>query len=464
MNKKGRQLLCLLVLALFILPLSAEAVKLVAWNLLNFPGTTGTAREPNYRLVINKINPDILVAQEVRDLNASNQFLANVMNYSVHGRYAAAPFYDSSDADNVLYYRIATITYLGKTEILTPLRNITEYRLQVRSGAGVGTSFRVYAMHLKAGPSSTEQNERVEEAKKLRNRLNSLSRSTLALACGDLNLYTSDEIAYQYLVNHDAPYSARLNDPIQKPGDWHDGAEFALIHTQSTRTTQFGGGATGGLDDRFDFILISDPMLRSTQLGYVQASYKAYGNDGHHFNQAVNAGTNSAVSIAQANALWAASDHLPVMVTLLPQSGGIPRAPSGLGSSSVSSTQVQLYWNDNSNNETGFKIERKNGGDWTQIGTAGADTEIYYSGGLSSANTYTFRVRAYNVDGNSGYTNEASRRPGEDITVYVTNSGTKYHRNGCQYLSQSKIAKTLIQAKAEGYTPCSVCNPPTAHR
>ncbi len=44
-------------------------------------------------------------------------------------------------------------------------------------------------------------------------------------------------------------------------------------------------------------------------------------------------------------------------------------------------------------------------------------------------------------------------------TVYVTNTGEKYHASGCKYLKKSKIAKDKNSAIAEGYTPCSVCNP-----
>ena len=46
-----------------------------------------------------------------------------------------------------------------------------------------------------------------------------------------------------------------------------------------------------------------------------------------------------------------------------------------------------------------------------------------------------------------------------DMTVYVTGSGGKYHRDGCQYLSKSKIAISLDEARA-GYEPCSKCDPP----
>ena len=45
----------------------------------------------------------------------------------------------------------------------------------------------------------------------------------------------------------------------------------------------------------------------------------------------------------------------------------------------------------------------------------------------------------------------------DEITVYVTNSGKKYHRSGCQYLSSSKIPISLEDAESEGYEPCSKC-------
>lgn len=47
-----------------------------------------------------------------------------------------------------------------------------------------------------------------------------------------------------------------------------------------------------------------------------------------------------------------------------------------------------------------------------------------------------------------------------DVTVYITNSGEKYHAGGCRYLSKSKIPISLSEAQAQGYAPCKVCNPP----
>ena len=45
------------------------------------------------------------------------------------------------------------------------------------------------------------------------------------------------------------------------------------------------------------------------------------------------------------------------------------------------------------------------------------------------------------------------------ITVYVTRTGSKYHRDNCRYLSKSKRAISLDEASAR-YSPCKVCKPP----
>ena len=47
----------------------------------------------------------------------------------------------------------------------------------------------------------------------------------------------------------------------------------------------------------------------------------------------------------------------------------------------------------------------------------------------------------------------------QTATVYVTNTGAKYHRDGCRYLNKSRIPISLPDAQAAGYTPCKVCKP-----
>jgi hypothetical protein len=73
---------------------------------------------------------------------------------------------------------------------------------------------------------------------------------------------------------------------------------------------------------------------------------------------------------------------------------------------------VDLSWQDNSNNEFGFVIERKDGDSlsvnpFNPIDTVAADTIHYLDTGLSANTTYTYRVYGYNSSGNSGYSNMA---------------------------------------------------------
>jgi micrococcal nuclease len=48
----------------------------------------------------------------------------------------------------------------------------------------------------------------------------------------------------------------------------------------------------------------------------------------------------------------------------------------------------------------------------------------------------------------------------EDLTVYVTNTGGKYHLEACKSLSRSKIPLPLGDAARSGYEACAICKPP----
>lgn len=51
------------------------------------------------------------------------------------------------------------------------------------------------------------------------------------------------------------------------------------------------------------------------------------------------------------------------------------------------------------------------------------------------------------------------QRDESTITVYVTDTGERYHRGSCMHLRRSKHAVSLKEAKRRGYTPCKVCRP-----
>ncbi len=100
--------------------------------------------------------------------------------------------------------------------------------------------------------------------------------------------------------------------------------------------------------------------------------------------------------------------NLATVITYTPASA--PNAPTNLlafasstGSGTSTSVFSYLFWTDNSNNETGFKVERSlDGINFSQIATP--NTNYYYDYGVSTGNTYYYQVKAYNAIGDSAYT------------------------------------------------------------
>lgn len=85
-------------------------------------------------------------------------------------------------------------------------------------------------------------------------------------------------------------------------------------------------------------------------------------------------------------------------------------APSNLSASAISKSQIDLSWQYNASNETGFRIERKkaSGASYIVIAEAGANVTSYSDTGLSAGTKYSYRIKAYNSSGESSYSNEAS--------------------------------------------------------
>ena len=87
-----------------------------------------------------------------------------------------------------------------------------------------------------------------------------------------------------------------------------------------------------------------------------------------------------------------------------------PDPPSSLQATTVSSSRINLTWADNSNDESGFKIERRDGasGSWFLVKTVSANVTFWQSWGLDDDTTYSYRVQSYNTAGISAFSNVAS--------------------------------------------------------
>ena len=80
----------------------------------------------------------------------------------------------------------------------------------------------------------------------------------------------------------------------------------------------------------------------------------------------------------------------------------------GSGCAAHAAFSLDLSWNDNSDNETGFKIERStDAADFEEIAQVLENVERYTDATIPEGSTVSYRVRAFNQFGDSGYTNEA---------------------------------------------------------
>lgn len=299
--------LFLLLMSCYNLLFAQDTLKIMTYNLLNYT-ITNTERDGYCKTIIGTAKPDVLVVQEMTSQEAVNNFLANVVNVSGAGTYSAGIFIDGTDTDNAIFTKAGKIQFVSNTPIKTALRDITEFKLYHVASA---ETLRVYSVHLKASSGPDNEALRAAEVDSLRKVTDALSFGKNFMVMGDFNIYGSTESCYQKLLQPKQGSEGHFVDAITMTGTWNNPA-YAPYHTQSPRWRQFGGGAFGGLDDRFDLVLFSKAVNDAGGITYVQGTMTAFGNDGNHYNDSINRPPNTSVSIDVANALHYASDHLPV--------------------------------------------------------------------------------------------------------------------------------------------------------
>jgi hypothetical protein len=303
------------VLAVLVtLAAPASAARLMNYNLLNWSSSTGPARAAYMRAIVRAAAPDIVVSQEVIGQGGVDVFRDQVLNTMAPGNWVAAPFLSGPDTNNSLWYRPDVWTLVDTTVVWNTPRYAMRYQMRLTGYNSPGADLYVYSFHLKS--SMGFETERGVEMDNIRANAEALPPGSHIVFCGDYNVYTSTEPAFQKALASLGANIGRMKDPINQVGNWHDNAGYAPYHTQSPRTLSFGGGATGGMDDRFDFILESYNLDDNQGFELLESTYKAFGNDGAHLNVAINASpTNSAVGQALADSIMNASDHIPVVTT-----------------------------------------------------------------------------------------------------------------------------------------------------
>lgn len=307
-------------------------VRIVSYNLLNFPNGrndcgAGNVNLPNrsdtLRKIMQYLKPDIFVSCEIQTEAGCDSVLNRALNVFGTTHYQRAqwiPNGNGGDLQNMLFYNAAKLTLKEQRIISTSPRDLSHYILYINDNTlpqHHDTCFiEVVMCHLKAGSASSDLSDRAQQTAMLRTILNGRPQGRHLFVCGDLNTYRSSEVCYQNLVSGGTNF---LKDPLNAPGNWTSNSSFGYLHTQSPRTSgSTDCGITGGLDDRFDHILVSQNVLNGANaLQFVSNSYKAVGNDGNHYNQSILSGSNSQYPDSVVRALYYASDHLPVKMDML---------------------------------------------------------------------------------------------------------------------------------------------------
>ncbi len=314
-----------------------DTLRVMSYNLLFYGEQTSFCTNSNnnindkdgyLKMVTDYLKPDLLLVNEMgASVVYADRIINNVLNTDGVDRFRRAGIQNNSFSSivNGIFYdknKLAQMKHdkvtktLVNTDIVRAVDVITFYYKDPNLEAGADTTFlHLVGMHLKAGSDPSDEDQRDLATEAVMDELSTHYAPGYFIAAGDFNLKTSSEGAYQNLItSSNGDY--RFFDPIAEPGNWSNNSNFSAIHTQSTHTSGqcFSGG---GLDDRFDFILLSGQIMEDTgAVRYIEGSYRTVGNDGNHFNQSLLQGTNTSVPSTVRSALYEMSDHLPVFARL----------------------------------------------------------------------------------------------------------------------------------------------------
>lgn len=263
---------------------------------------------------------DVYALQEQTSPTTTTQAILDVLNglYGA-GTYARGSLVVGSTGAGQpgIIYRTSTVQLLeeaatGTLSSTGAARQGTRYKLRP-VGYEASADFYLYVNHFKSDTGPTNRDRRNVEAVGVRANADALGQGAHIIYAGDFNLYTSTEEAYQTLLSSG---NGQAFDPINTPGDWSADSAFKLVHTQSpvsSSNERYPLQVGGGMDDRFDFQLVTGEFLDNEGLSYIPGSYRVFGNNGTHIccNSDINTGTGASPLVL--NALMNTTDHLPVV-------------------------------------------------------------------------------------------------------------------------------------------------------
>ena len=275
------------------------------------------------RTIVDFVKPDIFTVCEFgATATLQNDFLRHNLNINGANYWQSDNIinYAGSNIVNHIFFDSRKLGLKKHVALRTNPRDTDVYELYLKTpGLAAGDTIKLICIvaHPKAG-MGYESNRRALMQVAM-DHVNQYYPTDNVLIMGDFNMYSASEPGYRLLTQTYSNPSICFMDPLGSigVGEWNNNSQFAPFHTQSTRSYSEECFSGGGLDDRFDFILMADEIAFSyNHMRYVQGSYHAVGNDGNHFNMSVDQGYNSSVPAEVAEALFDGSDHLPVTMKI----------------------------------------------------------------------------------------------------------------------------------------------------
>ena len=327
------------LLALAIACLSSEAaaqLRVVTYNTANTSGQPRASVSTVLEALGDQTKAgfarpiDILTMQEQADVATTTQAYVELLNdlYGA-GTYARGTVDGATSGGGRpgVVYNTQSLQLISEVEVNQVNTSSGAARATLRYqfrplGYTSTADFYLYSSHYKASTGSSNEARRGVEATEIRANADALGNGQSIIYAGDLNLYDPDEAAFQALV---ASGNGQAVDPLGYEGGW-GGSSNRAAHTQSPVTTSlYTGQIDGGMDDRFDFQLVSSELVDGAGFDLIAGSMWAFGNTGTHtYNSSLSTGSAAAMqallpgsTLTEANAVitavMSASDHLPVV-------------------------------------------------------------------------------------------------------------------------------------------------------
>jgi len=317
-------------------------IKAMMYNVLNYSDSeVSRNKTPFLSTILDEVEPDLFMVCEMIDEIGSDYLFENAI-IPYNENFQKAPFEENQSGNyslqQMVYYNSKKLI-LEETRVITAdTRDINQYTFKINTENALSNPIRmeVFVTHLKASTGSSNRQRRLNSIQSFVSYTNNIADDSYVLFAGDLNFYTSNEEGYQHLIDDRNPIV--MIDPIDRPTpnfpddgvDYYENynstyfwnnSSFRDIHSQSTRTSNNGliddSGSTGGLDDRFDFIMMSENFNMSTDLYYINDSYQVIGNNGNCYNSFINnPNCSGGYSQTLRDALIEFSDHLPVVMEM----------------------------------------------------------------------------------------------------------------------------------------------------